>query len=136
VQNAAKRVRRQQAKISDIQATLNQYAAKVLSPSSKASSAAAAAAAGSSAAAGAASTTVAAAGGGGSGAGAGDVYDDLRPGDFVWVPSFVEADQLMKVQLLKVRNAGCATNAQCWCDTFDILPYSWSAVLRAQFQEG
>jgi hypothetical protein len=38
------------------------------------------------------------------------VYDDLKPGDFVWVPSFVEADQLMKVQLLKVRTARCAAD--------------------------
>jgi hypothetical protein len=118
VQNAAKKVRRHQAEISDVQATLNEYAAKVQSPSSKASSATAAAA-GCGAAAGAASTAAA---GGGSAAGAGDVYDELKPGDFVWVPSFVEADQLMKVQLLKVRYAVMSGNKRVWPSVPACLP--------------
>ncbi|KAF6262466.1 hypothetical protein COO60DRAFT_1496188 [Scenedesmus sp. NREL 46B-D3] len=67
-------------------------------------SAAGGGAAGAFSAAGTAAGTAAAAAGGVAGAGAADddVTDGMRPGDFVWVPNFVEADQLMKVQVLKV----------------------------------
>jgi hypothetical protein len=113
VQQAAKGVRRQHAEISDVQAIINHYAAKVQAPSSKASSKASAAAAGNGLAAGVASNAAASAAGGAAAAGAGDVYDDLSPGDFVWVPSFVEADQLMKVQLLKVRGVTDVCRPSC-----------------------
>jgi hypothetical protein len=124
VQQAAKLVRRQQAELSDVQAIISHYAAKVQSPSAKSSSAAAAAAAASGAAAGSASAAAGAAAvnaGAGSSAAGDDVFDDLRPGDYVWVPSFVEPDQLMKVQLLKVRTSqsrlcelhGDKTHSEC-----------------------
>uniref|UniRef100_A0A383W1M4 DNA mismatch repair proteins mutS family domain-containing protein n=1 Tax=Tetradesmus obliquus TaxID=3088 RepID=A0A383W1M4_TETOB len=101
VQQAAKLVRRQQAELSDVQAIINHYTAKVQSPASKASSAAAAAAGSASAASAstaAASTAAAAA----AATGDEDVFDDLRVGEYVWVPSFAEAGQLMLVQVLKV----------------------------------